>query len=118
MIWVKRKKGHPDHYRQGPGTNSANGLEQLGIAGDSVWMMQRSALQPTLSLAAAWLTTAGLHQHRRRWEAPERSAKGEILTNEKFPDMKALSDYVHRQGLKNRHLFSRPLLGGYLQLPV
>ena len=50
------------------------------------------------------------------WEAPERSAKGEILTNEKFPDMKALSDYVHRQGLKIG-IYSSPgplTCGGYL----
>ena len=25
---------------------------------------------------------------------------GEITSNEKFPDMKALADYVHAQGLK------------------
>ena len=34
------------------------------------------------------------------WEAPERSANGEILSNDKFPDFKALSDYIHSQGLK------------------
>ena len=33
------------------------------------------------------------------WEAG-RDAKGNILTNEKFPDMKALADYVHSKGLK------------------
>ncbi len=33
------------------------------------------------------------------WEA-ERDAKGEIQTNKKFPDMKALADYVHGKGLK------------------
>src|SRR5207248_187459 len=33
------------------------------------------------------------------WEA-QRDAKGNILTNNKFPDMKALSDYVHKKGLK------------------
>ena len=33
------------------------------------------------------------------WEAG-RDAQGNILTNKKFPDMKALSDYVHRKGLK------------------
>lgn len=34
------------------------------------------------------------------WEAPARNAKGEILSNEKFPDMKGLCDYVHSKGLK------------------
>ncbi len=33
------------------------------------------------------------------WEAG-RDAQGNILTNEKFPDMKALADYVHAKGLK------------------
>ena len=33
------------------------------------------------------------------WEAG-RNEKGEIQTNKKFPDMKALADYVHRKGLK------------------
>lgn len=34
------------------------------------------------------------------WEAPERDKDGNIRTNEKFPDMKALADYVHSKGLK------------------
>ena len=33
------------------------------------------------------------------WEGP-RTADGEITSNEKFPDMKALADYVHGLGLK------------------
>lgn len=33
------------------------------------------------------------------WEGP-RDANGEITSNEKFPDMKALADYVHAKGLK------------------
>ena len=33
------------------------------------------------------------------WEGT-RDANGEIQTNEKFPDMKALADYVHAKGLK------------------
>ena len=33
------------------------------------------------------------------WEGP-RDASGEITTNEKFPDMKALVDYIHSKGLK------------------
>ncbi len=33
------------------------------------------------------------------WEAP-RDAHGEIRGNERFPDMKALADYVHGKGLK------------------
>jgi alpha-galactosidase len=34
------------------------------------------------------------------WEAAHRDAQGNIATNNKFPDMKALSDYVHSKGLK------------------
>src|ERR1700761_540955 len=33
------------------------------------------------------------------WEG-KRDAKGVLHTNEKFPDMKALADYVHSKGLK------------------
>jgi alpha-galactosidase len=33
------------------------------------------------------------------WEG-KRDASGEIQTNQKFPDMKALADYVHSKGLK------------------
>jgi len=33
------------------------------------------------------------------WESG-RDANGEIQTNKKFPDMKALADYVHKKGLK------------------
>ena len=33
------------------------------------------------------------------WEGP-RDANGKITTNAKFPDMKALADYVHSKGLK------------------
>jgi alpha-galactosidase len=33
------------------------------------------------------------------WEGP-RDANGNITSNEKFPDMKALTDYVHSKGLK------------------
>jgi len=34
------------------------------------------------------------------WEAVKRDAQGNITTNPKFPDMKALADYVHSKGLK------------------
>ena len=33
------------------------------------------------------------------WEGP-RAENGEITSNEKFPDMKALTDYIHAKGLK------------------
>ena len=34
------------------------------------------------------------------WEGDQRDAQGTITTNRKFPDMKALADYVHSKGLK------------------
>src|SRR5262249_20027986 len=34
------------------------------------------------------------------WEGQSRDANGNITTNKKFPDMKALADYVHSKGLK------------------
>ncbi len=34
------------------------------------------------------------------WEAKERDKDGNITTNEKFPNMKALADYIHSKGLK------------------
>ena len=50
------------------------------------------------------------------WEAPERAASGEIVTNKKFPDMKALGDWLHARGLKFG-IYSSPgprTCGGYL----
>lgn len=34
------------------------------------------------------------------WEGPQRDSNGNLTTNTKFPDMKALADYVHSKGLK------------------
>src|SRR6266852_96102 len=34
------------------------------------------------------------------WEGEQRDGKGNIQSNRKFPDMKALADYVHGKGLK------------------
>lgn len=50
------------------------------------------------------------------WEAPGRAADGRIVTNEKFPDLKATTDYVHSLGLK-MGIYSSPgptTCGGYL----
>ncbi|HNS18698.1 MAG TPA: NPCBM/NEW2 domain-containing protein [Bacteroidales bacterium] len=50
------------------------------------------------------------------WEAASRTASGELLSNDKFPDMKALGDYAHRHGLK-LGIYSSPgthTCGGYL----
>lgn len=45
---------------------------------------------------AGWRTAA----NNRNDPAAGRDANGEILTNEKFPDMKGLVDYIHGKGLK------------------
>ena len=50
------------------------------------------------------------------WEAEKRNAQGEIITNNKFPDMKALGDWLHNKGLKFG-IYSSPgpkTCGGYL----
>jgi alpha-galactosidase len=50
------------------------------------------------------------------WEAAQRLATGEITPNEKFPDMKGLTDYVHSLGLR-MGIYSSPgprTCGGYL----
>jgi len=50
------------------------------------------------------------------WQAPQRAADGTIVPNTKFPDMKALADYVHGLGLKIG-IYSSPgptTCGGYL----
>lgn len=50
------------------------------------------------------------------WESAERKENGEIGSNDKFPDMVALSDYIHSKGLKFG-IYSSPgpkTCGGYL----
>jgi hypothetical protein len=50
------------------------------------------------------------------WESPERAADGQVVTNDKFPDMKRLADYVHHDGLK-LGIYSSPgtlTCGGYM----
>ena len=50
------------------------------------------------------------------WEAAERAPDGRIVTNEKFPDIKGLGDWLHANGLK-MGIYSSPgdrTCGGYL----
>lgn len=50
------------------------------------------------------------------WEASSRTADSILLPNSKFPDMKALTDYIHSQGLK-MGIYSSPgpkTCGGFL----
>lgn len=41
------------------------------------------------------------------WQSPERATNGEIRANANFPDMRALTDYLHGKGLK-AGLYSSP----------
>ena len=50
------------------------------------------------------------------WEEPIRDEKGNVIPNKKFPDMKALGDWLHGKGLKFG-IYSSPgpkTCGGYL----
>jgi hypothetical protein len=50
------------------------------------------------------------------WEKPQRNAEGEVVANDKFPDMKGLGDWLHTHGLKFG-IYSSPgttTCGGYL----
>jgi alpha-galactosidase len=71
--------------------------------------------------AADWMVKSGLAAHGYQyiniddtWEAG-RDSSGEIQTNQKFGDMRALADYVHSKGLK-LGIYSSPgpqTCGGY-----
>ena len=64
------------------------------------WMMQPSAPRRKLWSRAACVMPAILYINiDDTWEG-ERDAKGNIQPNSKFPDMKALADFVHSKGLK------------------
>jgi alpha-galactosidase len=71
------------------------------------WNCWASAVSDTKVRAAAdAMVQSGLAAHGFQfiniddcWEG-KRGDNGEIRTNEKFPDMKALADYVHSRGLK------------------
>jgi len=72
--------------------------------------------------AADYMVSSGLADHGFQfiniddaWEG-ERDADGKIQPNSKFPDMKALADYVHSKGLK-LGIYSSPgpkTCGGYI----
>ena len=62
--------------------------------------------RPQIRDAADWMVKSGLAAHGYQYIGiddawmGERDARGEIQPNAKFPDMKALADYVHARGLK------------------
>ena len=80
--------------------DAAAGLEQLEL------LRQTPSSDAKVRAAADAMVSSGLIQHGWTyiniddcWEAG-RDAQGRIQSNEKFPDMKALSDYIHAKGLK------------------
>src|SRR5205823_11711709 len=84
-----------------------NGLARTPPMGWNSWNHFKSAVDETTVRAIAdAMVSSGMQRAGYAyvniddtWEAG-RDASGRILTNRKFPDMKALADYVHGKGLK------------------
>lgn len=93
----------------------------LGWNSWNVWGL--SVDQDKVKAAADAMINSGLADHGWSyiniddgWEAAERTNSGELLANDKFPDMKVLADYCHSFGLK-LGIYSSPgglTCGGYL----
>ena len=101
---------------EGPGGRTASlitivgGPRALALTppmGWNSWNVWGTAVDDAKVRAAAdWMIKSGLAAHGFQyiniddaWEG-QRDAGGRIQTNDKFPDMKALADYVHSKGLK------------------
>lgn len=103
------------------GDNYVNLTPPMGWNSWNCWGLSVSDAKVKSSANA--LISSGLANHGWNyiniddgWEAAKRAASGEILANEKFPDMKGLSDYLHTNGLKFG-IYSSPgetTCGGYL----
>jgi alpha-galactosidase len=86
---------------------STDALALTPPLGWNSWNVWGSAVDDAKVRAAAdWMVKSGLAAHGFQyiniddgWEG-KRDASGEIQPNAKFPDMKALADYVHSKGLK------------------
>lgn len=100
----------------------AHKLAQTPPLGWNSWNVWAGAVDDAKVRAAAdAMVKSGLAAHGFQyiniddcWEAG-RDADGKILTNSRFPDMKALADYVHSKGLK-LGIYSSPgptTCGGY-----
>ena len=82
-------------------------LAQTPPMGWNSWNVWARAVDDAKVRAAAdAMVSSGLAAHGFQfvniddaWEGA-RAANGEILANEKFPDMKALADYIHAKGLR------------------
>ena len=79
------------HVRDAADAMVNSGLVNHGwtyINVDDFWQVNRTSKDPTL-------------------QGPYRDAQGDILPNPRFPDMKALADYIHGKGLR-AGLYSSP----------
>ena len=103
---------------------AGNGLALTPVMGWNSWNCWGLEVNDArVRAAAAAFESTGLANHGWTyiniddgWEAPERAPNGEIKTNEKFPDMKSLTDYIHSRGFK-MGIYSSPgpkTCGGYL----
>ncbi len=89
-------------------TVKSNGLAKTPPMGWNSWNLFRGRVDDKLvrEIADA-MRSSGMKQAGYMyvniddtWEAENRDPQGNMLTNVKFPDMKALADYVHSKGLK------------------
>ncbi len=89
-------------------TVKRNGLAKTPPMGWNSWNLFASRVDDKLvrEIADA-MVTSGMKQAGYvyvniddTWEGESRDANGKMTTNTKFPDMKALADYVHSKGLK------------------
>ena len=98
------------HGRDDSTLTVVGGTHKLALTppmGWNSWNVWGTAIDDAKVRAAAdWMVESGLADYGYQyiniddaWEA-DRDADGRIQTNEKFPDMKALADYVHSKGLK------------------
>ena len=88
-----------------------NSWNVWGLAVDEAKVKQAADAMVASGLAARGFAYVNIDDGWQRG----RDASGEILANEKFPDMKALADYVHARGLK-LGIYSSPgpkTCGGY-----
>ncbi|WP_260703175.1 glycoside hydrolase family 27 protein [Edaphobacter flagellatus] len=95
---------------QQPGAHSRAGVEQLAATPPMGWnswnWFAGKVTDADIRKAADLIVSSGMRDAGYvyvniddTWEG-KRDANGNITTNEKFPDMKALADYVHSKGLK------------------
>jgi alpha-galactosidase len=86
----------------------SNGLAKTPPMGWNSWNLFKSKVNDEIVRGVAdAMVTSGMRDAGYvyvniddTWEGESRDAKGNITTNSKFPDMKALADYVHSKGLK------------------